>query len=648
MPGGIVLRTVALITLALGGIVSLTPTASAAEDDPRAVKELIETYSPIMMVRKQENPPCDTTEEQYQPTSVETVLGNQEVTLQRLRPDGKLESVMKGAKASDLAGLDEKHYLNYKGDPLGDTCEYAKDFAGMVDKGRAPKVIYANIAREDGRSGIAVQYWFFWYFNQFNDLHEGDWEGMQITFDADTPEEALEAGPDQMILFQHAGGERAMWDDAKVEKRGTHPVVYPGAGSHATFYYSAVFVENGGHGSGVGCDNTADPLREITPTPVVLPEDPKPGSGYEWLTYDGHWGQKLGGFNYGPTGPQTKDQRNAPFSWMEQQRWSSPRMPAGGLVGPNATEAFCGVIAGVTGWMNMEQADPVLAILFALVVIAAVSALFGWTRWRPVQTERLRARREYGQIMVATTRIYWRHWRTIAPLGAIGIPIIGGVQLLANMFADENTHSPLLLFLSDNLSGLGRPVASAVVAATAIVFLGALATGTTLSARNSIRGMRSRFWRVVIAQMAATLGVILMAATIVGIPWAIRYLVSWNFVQQEVLYTDKSIRESFRSSSRTVRGRWWHALRTIAPLQLVALIAGPVLGVVLIFTPVPLILVNLIGSLVYALLIPFVAIAQTLLYFDLRERAEEEPAKARRSWRIWRPSRFGRRLPAAT
>ena len=36
----------------------------------------------------------------------------------------------------------------------------------------------------------------------------------------------------------------------KVQKEGTHPVVYPAAGSHATFYDSAVYVQNGQNGSG--------------------------------------------------------------------------------------------------------------------------------------------------------------------------------------------------------------------------------------------------------------------------------------------------------------------------------------------------------------------------------------------------------------
>lgn len=35
--------------------------------------------------------------------------------------------------------------------------------------------------------GLALQYWFFYYFNQLNDLHEADWEGMQILFDSSSP-----------------------------------------------------------------------------------------------------------------------------------------------------------------------------------------------------------------------------------------------------------------------------------------------------------------------------------------------------------------------------------------------------------------------------------------------------------------------------
>ena len=53
-------------------------------------------------------------------------------------------------------------------------------------------------------------------------------------------------------------------------------------------------------------------------------------------------------------------------------------------------------------------------------------------------------------------------------------------------------------------------------------------------------------------------------------------------------------------------------------------------------------MINLLGALIFSLLIPYVALGQTLLYFDLQARAEAEPAKPRRSWRPWRPRQFGR------
>ena len=110
-----------------------------------------------------------------------------------------------------------------------------------------------------------MQYWFYYYFNQFNDLHESDWEGIQLVFDADTPVQALAEQPSTIVLFQHAGGEHADWTDGRVQKQGTHPVVYAAAGSHATYYESRLYLGNGSNGSGVGCDNTTKPLIAVRP-----------------------------------------------------------------------------------------------------------------------------------------------------------------------------------------------------------------------------------------------------------------------------------------------------------------------------------------------------------------------------------------------
>ncbi len=135
---------------------------------------------------------------------------------------------------------------------------------------------------------------------------------------------------------------------------------------------------------------------------------------------------------------------------------------------------------------------------------------------------------------------------------------------------------------------------------------------------------------------------LLLALTVIGIPWAINKYVAWNFVKQEVLFTDKGIREAFRGSSDLVRGRWWHTVRVAGFLWLVSVVVGPVASFALIFTTLPLIWINLLGALIFSLLIPYVAIGETLLYFDLQARAQTEPAKPPRSWRPWRPRQFGR------
>ena len=65
----------------------------------------------------------------------------------------------------------------------------------------------------------------------------------------------------------------------------------------------------------------------------------------------------------------------------------------------------------------------------------------------------------------------------------------------------------------------------------------------------------------------------------------------------------------------------------------VSVAAGPIFSFALIFTALPLIWINVIGSLVFALLIPFVAMGETFLYLDLGVREEEEPAPRRQFWR---------------
>jgi hypothetical protein len=82
------------------------------------------------------------------------------VTLTEADESGDETLVKRAPTAADIAGLGEEFHLNLPADPLGDTCDYAKDFAKLKREGKAPAITYAHIARQKGRPGLAVQYWF--------------------------------------------------------------------------------------------------------------------------------------------------------------------------------------------------------------------------------------------------------------------------------------------------------------------------------------------------------------------------------------------------------------------------------------------------------------------------------------------------------
>lgn len=653
--GGFAAALTAIALLLPGGA------AAAIEEPPpddvppeAAARELAERYAPIAMVREEQDPPCETSTEQYQPTSVDTVLGNPTVTLTRYVEGEGLEEVKRAPTAADIAGLRDGYYLDLEGTALGDTCVYSRAFHEQVEEGRAPAIAYAHIAREPNHPGFVLQYWLFWYFNQFNDLHEADWEGLQLSFESDTVEGALREEPSEIILFQHAGGERADWEDAKVKKEGTRPIVYPAAGSHATFYDSTVYIENGQHGSGVGCDNTSEPLRELPLRPVLLPDTASEKGPFRWLSYRGRWGEREKGFNNGPTGPVTKTVWREPFAWMEKQRTTSPRLPGGSIAGPQVTGAFCGAVAAASDLINLDARSRPAAIATIAVAVLLIGLFVGLTRWGPVDLSRLRARRSFGQLVRSARQLYGRHWPPLVGIGLAALPIVGGANLLAGLLGTGSAvdkaagRGGFNLATGDLTELFGRPAAMAVVAGAVVVFVRLLVEDRPAGFLAAWRGLRPCFWRVVGAQMLVALCVFVLAITIVGLPWAAHRYVAWSFVKQEVLFGGKSIRAAMRGSSELVRGRWWHTLRVAGFLFLLNVVAGPILSFALIFTALPLVWINLLGSLIFVLLIPYTALGETLLYFDLQARAEAEPARPRRRW--WRrvgsaPRRSGEPAP---
>ena len=203
-----------------------------------------------------------------------------------------------------------------------------------ADEPAQPVVYAAAFPGRDGR--IALQYWLFHAFDLWSPFvpqspdywkaHEGDWEAVTVLLDA-------KRRPTDVGASRHCGGARRTW--AKVERRGTHPVVYSALGSHALYFgpgryrqerrcwpkealavfdaYKVAVVDNVGH---VGEGRTVSP-RVVTVT----------ASSPAWRRFSGsfgesqylHFPQATFAYGAGPRGPAFHDLWRRPFA--EPRGW---------------------------------------------------------------------------------------------------------------------------------------------------------------------------------------------------------------------------------------------------------------------------------------------------------------------------------------
>ncbi|HEY1365926.1 MAG TPA: diacylglycerol kinase family protein, partial [Gaiellaceae bacterium] len=599
-------------------VAGIAAVAAVAEPAVRAAspeQTLAERYAPIVALKDQDEP-CDRSGEGWRPTAVDPVLGNPRV---RLR--GAVEQT--APTAADLFGAGVDSYLDLPGAATHPGCTYERD-ARRLFRGRR-SIAYAHVVRERGvPHRLALQYWLYYYFNDFNDKHESDWEGIQLSFAGDSARDALHRRPLETAYAQHEGGELSGWDSTKLERAGTHPLVYVASGSHANHYSSALWL---GHSAseGWGCEDTRGPSRRVALRPVLLT------SRVAWVAYEGRWGQKGDGPNTGPTGPNTKARWTSPFTWQDALRERSLQVPAAVTLGQSVTGAFCGAVAKAsTAFAWFGSPVPMVALLAGLVALLAFAATR--TAWRPAPKRPVRSRRSTGQILRASQKLYLRHGRLFLGIGAVSIPLAFAAVGLERLIHWDAVVAALHLpgwpldFVRFDVAHVLVDVV-AINATTAIV-LERLDSDRPIGLREAYRLALRRFWPLsgtVAIELAIAL---VLLFSVVGIPWLVWMAVSWAFNAQEVTIGKASARSSFRSSRQLVRGSWWRTAGILGLLYAVGIASAPLVGFAfLLGTSLSPVLVNLIGSLVYAATLPYIAIATTLLWFDLRTRQAQRAAE---------------------
>ena len=192
-----------LLAVGICGVVALAVPALAAADlaDEKA---LAAKYAPVVRLVEQLEE-CGPGEP-YEPLDVDLLFD--EPTVAFRGPWNRTDLIEIGPTADDLVEQFEYH-LDFPGDPLDAGCSYELWARRLKQRGDHEPTVYAHVATEAARPGkLALQYWFFYPFNDFNNTHEGDWEMIQLLFDADDAAQALETTPTRGGV-QLARGRRA-------------------------------------------------------------------------------------------------------------------------------------------------------------------------------------------------------------------------------------------------------------------------------------------------------------------------------------------------------------------------------------------------------------------------------------------------------
>jgi hypothetical protein len=608
--------------------------APAYADSDSAARMLAATYSPIVMLREFTSP-CGPGEP-FVPMRVDALLDNPEIALRQV---GNRDAVIMWApSAADLYGRGTGTYLDLPGSALSPGCIYDRDSARYTPLAKA--AVYAHVATQADRPGyVAVQYWLYWYYNDWNDKHESDWEFVQVLLKAPSVEAALETEPVEVGYAQHTGGETAPWDSEKLERDGTHPVVYSSQGSHASYFEPALYLGRSAS-EGFGCDNTQDPNTRVVPKAVLLPEAPPAAdSRFAWLEFNGRWGERHAGPNNGPDGPLGKPRWNSPVTWEENLRPSSFVIPGGSDTPPALVGTFCSVV-GQGSVLYVRYAAQPAAVLATLGVIALVLMfLLRRTGWDKVAAYPIVRRRRAGQIVRSAWNLYRRHVPTFFVVGLLSLP----VAVLAVLDVLVLQHLPFIgsaVRVSTEQAPTGNRVLFSGWVATSFWPLTVLLVSATAArlmddgrddesprrAWAAIRAVGKRWRPLASAYLPAAVAIVFLSWTGIGLPVAAWLTVRFQYLGQIVMREDLSGSAARKQAGELVRGRWWHTATFALVVWAGIHATGVLLGLIALvsFTSLPLWTITLLVLVAQIALAPLGAIALTLLYGDAAaERAEE-------------------------
>ena len=231
----------------------------------------------------------------------------------------------------------------------------------------------------------------------------------------------------------------------------------------------------------------------------------------------------------------------------------------------------------------------------------------------------LKQQRDLGQIIEVTFEIFTQNFMPLLTIAAVVVPIGIASGVLQEAIDDPAAAALVVLALV-----VLQFVASLLALAALIVALSDIDAGRGVDFSRAYDAVFARFWTVIGAALRAIVVVVLLAITLIGLPFALYLGIRWLFIQQAVILDGTSAKAALSYSADAVSGRWW---RTLGIAILIALIVGVPSSIVSgLFSLAPPLVSSTVSAALNAALLPFSAIAMSLLYLDLQTRKESDVA----------------------
>jgi len=272
--------------------------------------ELANEYAPQILLSDGFYPGVDIKDANYPYTDYIPIYVNNVTKRDRKTVDLNLAEAVTYKGVTYGPGNVRLGHLDYIGDPVFRSSDNYLDFSyawfgTTIENGYKALTLYPTVNfrvfREPTQENpIAVQYWFFYYYNDWFNDHPDDWETMTVFLDAN-------AQPVQAIFSTHYEALKYSWFNVETVNN-THPKVYVSNGGHGSYNRS------GNTWYKVIRDNHEGNKEVLNPADYFLLDlkvKEEISTNDNWIWFEGRWGDE----DEAPRGPHFRKDAPTTTDW---------------------------------------------------------------------------------------------------------------------------------------------------------------------------------------------------------------------------------------------------------------------------------------------------------------------------------------------